>query len=88
MPETINPMFHRTPADVIACPDPACGAPARIVDRWNFESTAARSSTSRPAASAATGSRRRSIRSTSNRFPPGPARRWRPPSERANRTHR
>jgi hypothetical protein len=25
--------------DVIACPDPACGAPARIVDRWTFEST-------------------------------------------------
>ena len=39
MPETIHPHFHRTPADVIACPDPACGAPARIVDRWNLEST-------------------------------------------------
>ena len=25
--------------DVIACPDPACRAPARIVDRWTFEST-------------------------------------------------
>ena len=25
--------------DVIACPDPACGAPARIVDRWTFGST-------------------------------------------------
>ena len=25
--------------DVIACPDPACGAPARIVDRWSFGST-------------------------------------------------
>jgi hypothetical protein len=35
----INPTFHRIPADVIACPDPACGAPARIVDRWSFEST-------------------------------------------------
>ena len=39
MPEATNPSFHRIPADVIACPDPACGAPARIVDRWNFEST-------------------------------------------------
>ena len=26
--------------DVIACPDPTCGAPARIVDRWAFSSTA------------------------------------------------
>jgi hypothetical protein len=25
--------------DIIACPDPACGAPARIVDRWTFGST-------------------------------------------------
>jgi hypothetical protein len=25
--------------DAIACPDPACGAPARIVDRWTFLST-------------------------------------------------
>jgi hypothetical protein len=25
--------------DVIACPDPACRAPARIVDRWTFGST-------------------------------------------------
>jgi len=25
--------------DIIACPDPACGAPARIVDRWSFGST-------------------------------------------------
>ena len=25
--------------DVIACPDPACGAPATIVDRWTFAST-------------------------------------------------
>jgi hypothetical protein len=25
--------------DVIACPDPACGAPARIVDRWTLAST-------------------------------------------------
>jgi hypothetical protein len=25
--------------DVIACPDPACGAPARIIDRWTFGST-------------------------------------------------
>jgi hypothetical protein len=25
--------------DVIACPDPTCRAPARIVDRWTFEST-------------------------------------------------
>jgi hypothetical protein len=26
-------------SDVIACPDPTCGAPARIVDRWTFGST-------------------------------------------------
>jgi hypothetical protein len=39
MPEMTDPTFHRTPADVIACPDPACGAPATIVDRWTFEST-------------------------------------------------
>jgi hypothetical protein len=25
--------------DVIACPDPTCRAPARIVDRWTWEST-------------------------------------------------
>jgi hypothetical protein len=25
--------------DVIACPDPTCRAPARIVDRWAFGST-------------------------------------------------
>ena len=25
--------------DVIACPDPTCQAPARIVDRWTFGST-------------------------------------------------
>jgi hypothetical protein len=25
--------------DVIACPDPTCRAPARIVDRWTFGST-------------------------------------------------
>jgi hypothetical protein len=25
--------------DLIACPDPACRAPARIVDRWTFGST-------------------------------------------------
>jgi hypothetical protein len=25
--------------DVIACPDPACRAPARIVDRWTFGSS-------------------------------------------------
>jgi hypothetical protein len=25
--------------DVIACPDPACGAPARIVDRWTWGSS-------------------------------------------------
>jgi hypothetical protein len=39
MPETTDPAFYRTPADVIACPDPACGAPATIVDRWTFGST-------------------------------------------------
>jgi hypothetical protein len=26
--------------DTIACPDPACRAPARIVDRWTLGSTA------------------------------------------------
>jgi hypothetical protein len=25
--------------DTIPCPDPACPAPARIVDRWTFGST-------------------------------------------------
>jgi hypothetical protein len=25
--------------DIIACPDPACGAPARIVDRWTWGSS-------------------------------------------------
>jgi hypothetical protein len=25
--------------DVIACPDPTCRAPARIVDRWSWGST-------------------------------------------------
>jgi hypothetical protein len=25
--------------DVIACPDPTCRAPARIVDRWTWRST-------------------------------------------------
>ncbi|HET6748379.1 MAG TPA: hypothetical protein VFL71_03880 [Actinomycetes bacterium] len=25
--------------DVIACPDPACRAPARIVDRWSWGSS-------------------------------------------------
>jgi hypothetical protein len=39
MPETTNPTFHRLPADVIACPDPTCRAPARIVDRWTWRST-------------------------------------------------
>ena len=46
-------------SDVIACPDPTCRAPARIVDRWTFGSTSGRSSMSRPAANAATGSPRR-----------------------------
>lgn len=26
-------------SEIIACPDPNCGAPARIVDRWSFGST-------------------------------------------------
>lgn len=26
-------------SEIVACPDPACGAPARIVDRWSFGST-------------------------------------------------
>jgi hypothetical protein len=25
--------------DIIACPDPTCQAPARIVDRWTFGSS-------------------------------------------------
>ena len=25
--------------DIIACPDPTCRAPARIMDRWTFGST-------------------------------------------------
>jgi hypothetical protein len=28
-----------TMSEIIACPDPTCGAPARIVDRWTFGST-------------------------------------------------
>jgi hypothetical protein len=39
MPQMTDPTFHHIPADVIACPDPACGAPARIVDRWTLGST-------------------------------------------------
>ena len=26
-------------SELIRCPDPTCGAPARIVDRWTFGST-------------------------------------------------
>jgi len=26
-------------SDVIVCPDPICQAPARVVDRWTWEST-------------------------------------------------
>jgi hypothetical protein len=26
-------------SEIIACPDPTCGAPARVVDRWTFGST-------------------------------------------------
>lgn len=26
-------------SEIISCPDPNCGAPARIVDRWSFGST-------------------------------------------------
>jgi hypothetical protein len=39
MLETTDPTFHRTPTDTIACPEPACDAPARIVDRWTLVST-------------------------------------------------
>ena len=39
MPTITDPTFHRAPTDTIACPDPACAAAARIVDRWAFEST-------------------------------------------------
>jgi hypothetical protein len=39
MPTITDPTFHRAPTDTIACPDPACAAAARIVDRWTFESS-------------------------------------------------
>jgi hypothetical protein len=39
MPAITDPTLHRAPTDMIACPDPACAAEARIVDRWTFEST-------------------------------------------------
>ena len=39
MSETTNPTFHRIQADVIACPDPTCRTPARIVGRWTWAST-------------------------------------------------
>jgi hypothetical protein len=39
VPQERAPAFSRHPADVIACPDPACRAPARIVARWTFGST-------------------------------------------------
>jgi hypothetical protein len=39
MPETINPTFHRIPADVIAWPRPDLSAPARSVDRWTWGSS-------------------------------------------------
>jgi len=78
MPETINPTFHRTPADVIACPDPTCRRLPGASTAGPGDPATGPSSTSRPAVSAATGSRRRSTRSISSRFPPGPARRWRP----------
>ena len=39
MSETTNPTFHRIQAGVTACPDPTCRTPARIVDRWTWEST-------------------------------------------------
>ena len=39
MPAITDPTLHRAPTDIIACPDPACAAAARIVDRWTFEST-------------------------------------------------
>jgi len=42
MPEMIDATFPRTPADVIACPDPACGAAATIVDRRTSGRTAPR----------------------------------------------
>jgi thioredoxin-dependent peroxiredoxin len=56
MPEMTDPTFYQTLADVIACPAPACGATARIVDRWTFESTGSPVEHVKPAASAATGS--------------------------------
>jgi hypothetical protein len=56
MPEMTDPMFDRAVAEVIAWPDSACGAAARIVDRWTSESTGGRVEHAKPAASAATGS--------------------------------
>ncbi len=61
--------------EVIACPDPTCRAPAGIVDGWPGGLPPARSSTSRPAAGGATGSRSQSTRSTCDRHPPRPSRR-------------
>jgi len=39
MPEMTDPTFSRIPAEVIACPDLACSAAARIVDGWTLGST-------------------------------------------------
>jgi hypothetical protein len=46
MPVMTDPTFDRTLAEVIACPDPARGAAARIVGQWAFGSTGGRLSTS------------------------------------------
>jgi hypothetical protein len=68
---------------MIACPDPACAAEARIVDRWTFESTDG------PVEQVKTGCERGhwftpTVDSLdSSRFPPRPAHRWRPSPERA-----
>jgi hypothetical protein len=64
--------------DVVACPDPSCPAPAWVSDRWTWASTDGRSSTSRPAARAATGSPRRPPRWSPTGSP------TRPPSARSS----
>jgi hypothetical protein len=39
MSQMQDPTFSRTPAEVIACPDPACGARCWIVARWTWGSS-------------------------------------------------
>jgi hypothetical protein len=88
MPETTDPPSTASrPTSSPAPTRPAAPRPGSLTAAPGDPATA-RWSTSRPAATAATGSRRWSTRSISSRFPPRPAHRWRPSPERANRTHR